>query len=97
MKIVAHCAVWTLAFCGVLVSPVILIFAVPLAIGVGIDIAEWSATPLAAVFVVGSAALLTLCKAPVRGSIKTLVRPAAPTRKPISASAAPRHAAKSIS
>ena len=97
MKIVAHCAVWSLAFCGVLVSPVILIFAVPFAIGVGIDIVESSAALLTAVFVVSSAALLTFCKAPVRASIKALVRPAAPVGQKPLASSVPRHAAKSIS
>jgi len=98
MKIVAHCAVWVLAFCAVLVSPVILIFGVPLAIGVGTDIVQAGAAPLAAVFVAASVGLFGLCKAPIRASVKALVRSAVPVSdKPLAAPAAVRHAAKSIS
>jgi hypothetical protein len=32
------CAAWGLAVCGILVSPIIVIFLIPLAIGVGLDI-----------------------------------------------------------
>jgi uncharacterized membrane protein YvlD (DUF360 family) len=98
MKIVAHCAVWVLAFCAVLVSPVILIFGVPLAIGIGTDLVEAGAAPLAAVFVAAGVALFGLRKAPVRASLKALLRSAMPaSHKPLAAPAAARHAAKSIS
>src|SRR3954463_14687945 len=99
MKIFAHCAVWALAFCAVLVSPVILIFGVPLAIGLGTDIVQAGAGPLAAVFIAAGITLLGLCKAPVRASVKSLLCPAAPLApaRRLAAAAASRHAAKSIS
>ena len=97
MKIVAHCAVWVLAFCAVLVSPVILIFGVPLAIGIGTDLVEAGAAPLAVVFVAAGVALFGLRKAPVRASLKALLRSVPVSHKPLPAPAAARHAAKSIS
>jgi len=97
MKIVAHCAVWVLAFCAVLVSPVILIFGVPLASGMGTDLVQAGAAPLAAVFIAGSVGLFGLRKAPIRASAKALLRSAVPVGgKPLAAPAA-RQAAKSIS
>lgn len=98
MKIVAHCAVWVLAFCAVLVSPVILIFGVPLMIGVGADVVQAGAAPLAAVFTAGSVAFFSLSKAPVRASFKAMLGSAVPLgRKPLASPAVARHAAKSIS
>lgn len=99
MKIVAHCAVWFLAFCAVLVSPVILIFCVPLAIGVTADVWEMGAGPLLAVLVASTLACLLASKPPMRAFAKTLLRSAAPVggAKRLAAAAAARQAAKSIS
>jgi len=99
MKIFAHCAVWALAFCAVPVSPVILIFGVPLAIGLGTDIVQSGAGPLAAVFIAASITCVGLCNASVRASVKSLLRSAAPLgpAKSLAAAAASGHAAKSIS
>ena len=99
MKIVAHCAVWILAFCAVLVSPVVLIFAVPLAIGLGTDFVQAGAAPLAAVFIASTVALFGLRKAPVRASAKALLHSAAPlgAGKRLVTAPASHHAAKSIS
>ena len=98
MKIVAHCAVWALAFCAVLVSPVILIFGVPLVIGIGTDLVDAGAGPIAAVLIAGTLACLTL-KAPMRASAKALLLSAAPLGRPkrLAGEPAPPHAAKSIS
>src|SRR4051794_9983687 len=98
MKIVAHCAGWGFAFCAVLVSPVILIFGVPWLMGVGPAIVQSGAAPLAAVFIAGSVALFGLGKAPVRASVKALLRSAVPvgTAKRLPVAAAVRPAAKSI-
>lgn len=98
MKIVAHCAVWILAFCAVLVSPVLLIFGVPLAIGVGTDLVQTGAAPFLAVFLAATVAVVGLCKAIVRASLKSLVRSAVPFgRRPLASAAVAPHAAKSIS
>ena len=78
MKIVAHCAVWLLAFCAVLISPVILIFAVPLAIGIGADIVHYGAGPVAAVAMAATLASLMLWKPPVRALVRNLIRPVPP-------------------
>jgi hypothetical protein len=98
MKVVAHCAVWILAFCAVLISPVILIFGVPLAIGIGADVIDAGAGPLGAVLIASTLACLTI-KGPMRASAKALFRSAAPHRhaKQLVAAAAARQAAKSIS
>jgi hypothetical protein len=98
MKLVAHVAVWILAFCAVLVSPVILIYGVPLAIGIGTEIVQAGAGPIAAVLIVGTASLM-LCKAPVRASAKAIVRSAAPlgAAKRLAHGVVSRHPAKSIS
>jgi hypothetical protein len=98
MKFVAHCAVWVLAFCAVLVSPVILIFAVPLAIGIGSDIVTTGAGPIAAIVLAGTLACLTLGKSSVRAYAKTLFPSSTPlgTAKRLADGAAGRHAAKSI-
>jgi hypothetical protein len=37
---------WLVAFCGALISPVILIYGLPLAIGVAVDLATVAATAL---------------------------------------------------
>jgi hypothetical protein len=39
-NIIAHFAVWVLAFCAVLTLPVVLIFGVPIAIGLGADLVQ---------------------------------------------------------
>ena len=99
MKIVAHCAVWFLAFCAVLISPVILIFCVPLAIGVTADVFEMGAGPLVAVLIASALACFLASKPPARAFAKTLLRPVAPlsSAKRLAAAAAARQAAKSIS
>ena len=98
MKIVAHCAVWILAFCAVLVSPAILIFGVPLMIGVGADIVQGGAAPLLGALLSASLAVFGLCSAPVRASVKALLRSAVPLgRKQLASPAVARHAVKSIS
>jgi hypothetical protein len=95
MKVAAHCGVWLLAFCAMLVSPVILIFGVPLAIGVGTDIVQAGAAPFTGVLVAAGVTLLSLCKSPVRASARALLRSVlAVGHKPLAASP---HAAKSIS
>jgi hypothetical protein len=99
MKVAAHCMVWVLAFCAVLVSPVVLIFAVPFAIGVGSDIVAAGYAPIATVAVAGSAACLMLRRPPLRASAKALCRSAAPfgAARRLAHAVASRHAAKSIS
>ena len=99
MKVAAHCAVWVLAFFAILVSPVVLIFAVPFAIGIGGDIVAAGYAPAAAVFIAVSATALMLSSAPLRASIKALGRSATPfgTAKRLAHSLASRYPAKSIS
>ena len=98
MKIVAHCTVWVLAFLAVLVSPAILIFGVPLMIGVGTDLVQAGAAPFIAVFLAATVAVVGLCRAMVHASLKSLVRSAVPLGREQRASpAVARHAAKSIS
>src|ERR1700693_1818262 len=99
MKIVAHCAVWVLALCAVLISPVILIFGVPLAIGVGTDLVETGAGPILAVLIASTVASVFLCKPPMRAFAKGLFRSAVPggDAKRLIAGTAARQAAKSIS
>jgi hypothetical protein len=98
MKVVAHCAVWVLAFFAVLISPIILIFGVPLAIGVGADVIDSGAGPLGAVLIAITVACLTM-KRPMLASAKALFRSAVPHRdaKQLVPGAAARQAAKSIS
>lgn len=97
MKIVAHCAVWVLAFCAVLASPVVLIFGVPLAIGIGADIVDSGAGPPMAVLIATAAACIGLRRPSARALAKKLLHLAAPigTAKRVAAGAP--QAAKSIS
>jgi hypothetical protein len=99
MKVAAHCAVWVLAFCAVLVSPVVLIFAVPFAIGFGSDVVAAGYAPLAAVLVAASLTCVMLRNPPLRASVKALCRSAAPfgAARRLAHAVASRHAAKSIS
>jgi hypothetical protein len=99
MKFAAHCAVWLLAFCAVLVSPVVLILAVPFAIGIGSDVIAAGYAPLAAVVVAASLACVMLRNPPLRASARALCRSAVPlgAAKRLAHAVAARHAAKSIS
>lgn len=91
--------VWLLAFCAVLVSPVILIFGVPLVVGVGTDLVEAGAGPILAVLIASAVATLFVRRQPVRAFAKTMFRSATPGRdaKRLISGTAARQAAKSIS
>ncbi len=65
------CTIWGLAFFAILLSPIVLIFAIPLAIGIGIDVFD----------LVGEAPLaLALC-APAAFLLLRLVSPRAVARQ----------------
>jgi len=55
-KIGFRCAVWMLTFCAVLISPVILIYGVPVAIGVVTDVTQSGLGPIATVLMADAAA-----------------------------------------
>jgi putative effector of murein hydrolase LrgA (UPF0299 family) len=99
MKIFGHCVVWFLAFCAVLVSPVILIFGVPLAVGIGTELVEAGAGPILAVLMTSTVVTLLVRRQPVRTFAKTMLRSATSGRdtKRLIAGTAARQAAKSIS
>ena len=54
-KIGFRCAVWMLAFCAVLLSPVILIYGVPVAIGEVTDVTQAGLGPIATVLIADAA------------------------------------------
>ena len=70
-KIALHGAVWVLAFCAVLISPVILIYSVPVVVGAVTDVVQAGAGP--AVFI-ASAACLMLRKALLRAAVPSQQR-----------------------
>jgi uncharacterized membrane protein YvlD (DUF360 family) len=72
MKVISHC-VWVFSLCAVLISPVIVIFGVPLVIGVGTDVVQAGGGPMAAVVIASTLAILGLYKVPVRGTAKALL------------------------
>jgi len=78
-KVVLHGSMWVVALCAALISPVILIFVVPLAIGIGADLAPACGAPVALVLIASAAACLVVCKASGRGWVKALLRAAVPS------------------
>ena len=54
-KIGFRCAVWMLAFCAVLISPVILIYGAPVAVGAVTDIMQAGLGPIATVLIADAA------------------------------------------
>jgi hypothetical protein len=50
-KIARHCAGWGLSFCAVLISPVILIYSAPLAVGAASDIVHAGGGTIAAAII----------------------------------------------
>jgi hypothetical protein len=56
MKIIVRGSIWVLAIGGALLSPVVLIFIVPLAIGVGADLVQAWGEPVAFVLIASAAA-----------------------------------------
>ena len=74
MKIIRCFAVWTLALSAALVSPVVVIFGLPLAIGIGTDIIEAGGGPIAAVAIASALAVFGLRKSQGRGMTKPLLR-----------------------
>ena len=55
MKIGFRCAMWMLAFCAVLISPVILIYGMPVLVGVVADVLQAGLGPIAAVLIASAA------------------------------------------
>jgi hypothetical protein len=74
MKIIRLSAVWILALCAALVSPVVVIFGMPLAIGIGTDIIEAGGGPIAAVAIASALAVFGLRKSLGRGITRPLLR-----------------------
>ena len=54
-KISFRCAQWMFAFCAVLISPVILIYGVPVAIGAVTDVTQAGLGPIATALIVDAA------------------------------------------
>ena len=50
-RIGLRCAVWAFAFCAVLISPVILIYGVPVLVGIVTDFVQAGLGPVAAVLI----------------------------------------------
>jgi hypothetical protein len=55
-KIALHCAGWGVALCAVLISPVILVYSVPVAVGVVSDIVHAGGGPVVAGSIVSAVA-----------------------------------------
>lgn len=55
MKIGFRCAMWMLTFCAVLISPVILIYGMPVLVGVVADVLQAGLGPIAAVLIASAA------------------------------------------
>jgi hypothetical protein len=68
-KIALHSAVWVLAFCAVLISPVILIYSVPVVVGAVADVVQAGGGPIAAVLIASGAAYLMFRKALLRAAV----------------------------
>jgi hypothetical protein len=67
-KIALHGAVWVLAFCAVLISPVIVIYSVPVLVGAVADVVQAGGGPIAAVLIASAAACLMFRKALIRAA-----------------------------
>src|SRR3954447_24258068 len=78
-KIIVHGSIWMLALCAALISPVILIFIVPLAIGVGADLVWACGAPIAVVLIANAAACVVVCKASGRTWVTALLRADVPS------------------
>ncbi len=97
MKNVRTCAAWELAVVAILLSPIVLIFAIPLAVGIGLDIFDLVGEGPVALALGGPAALLILLQVlpriPLRQLAAVVVRP----RLALGHAAAPNYSPKSIS
>jgi hypothetical protein len=63
-KIALRCAAWGLAFCAVLlISPVILIYSVPIAIGIVSDVVRAGYGPIAVLLFISTVGLLRVHRA----------------------------------
>jgi hypothetical protein len=76
MKVLGHCAAWVLAFCAVLLSPLALIYGVPLAIGAGADIVALGGGPIAAILLASATVCLLLRRTPAPAVARAALRSA---------------------